>query len=94
MSRTTSTPANQTKTPNFYPIGNGFYVVRTQAGFKQAVRDFWGPDDGRPEVVGYPLSYPSVVALSAGYKGYTYVQASCMHINEFRKGLEKADPCK
>jgi len=77
--------------PNFTYIGEGFYVVRTQAGFKQAVKHFRGPNSST-DVEGHPTSYPAVVALSIGYRGYNYVQSSCLHVNEFRKGLDRADP--
>lgn len=86
----------QMNLPNFTKIGHGFYVVRTQAGFKQALKNYVGED--YPEytkyndIVGHPDSYPSVVHLDIGYRGSHYIRASCMHVNEFRKGLEKADP--
>jgi hypothetical protein len=81
--------------PNFTKIGHGFYVVRTQAGFKQAIKHYVGADEyseWKDDIEGHPDSYPSVVHLSIGYRGDNYVRASCMHVNEFRKGLDKADP--
>jgi hypothetical protein len=82
--------------PNFTYLGQGFYVCRTQAGFKQALRHYAGtdyPDFARADdIVGYPDTYPSVVALSIGYRGSQYIRANCMHVNEMRTKLDKADP--
>jgi len=76
------------KLPNFTALGEGFYVCRTQAGYKQAVKHFIDYD-GESDVWGHPESYPSVVSLS---HGTGIVKANCLHINNFREGLDKADP--
>lgn len=63
---------------NFERIAPCLYIVRTQAGFKQAAKTY---NDGvMPEkgyMQGYPVSYPSLVAFSECYQGYHYVRAMC-----------------
>ena len=56
------------------------YIVRTQAGFKQAAKEFWNCDS-KPDVSGYPTTYPSMVVFSDGYAGYNYVRANCYALN-------------
>lgn len=70
---------------NYRKIQHGLYIVRTQAGFNQCLKDFWSHDD--LEVEGYPKSYPSFVALSLGYCGHDYIKAICAHINDIKKEL-------
>ncbi len=69
-------------------IGNGFYIVRTQAGFKKAVKHYWGKDEEFPEIDRHPGSYPMVVCLTTGYKGDMYVQVRGIHINDMLKGIK------
>lgn len=71
--------------PNFKRLKHGVYVVRTQAGFNQATRDF---DTGNEQVFGYPASYPSVVFLSRQYEGYFYTSVRAIHVNEFKEFLK------
>ena len=64
-------------TSNFSRLGAGFYIVRTQAGFKQALKNFGAYEN----VHGYPSSYPSLIALSDGYQGYHYTRVNSIHLN-------------
>ncbi|QRE00051.1 hypothetical protein [Burkholderia phage BCSR5] len=73
--------------PNWKHVHGNFYVVRTQAGFAQAIKHYWGEDD-KPEVHGYPRSYPSLVCFSNGYNGSIFVQASCVHVTQMREALK------
>jgi hypothetical protein len=83
--------ADPTTLPNYEKIGGATYVCRTQAGFKQALRDFTGPEPAfdRTESHGYPKSYPSLVTLSWGYAGHDFVRAQCMHVNRVLDALDK-----
>lgn len=71
----------------------GFYIVRTQAGFKHALRDFRENVGGDPgmESRGYPTSYPSVVHLSLGYTGSTWVRVACIHFNDLMVAMQESD---
>lgn len=79
--------------PNHQKIEPGLYLVRTQAGFKRAAVDFAGDDkEGRWSVKfmeGHPKNYPSIVIFSYYYKGFHCLQADCMHVNEYRKRLNR-----
>lgn len=70
--------------PNYKQITYGVYVVRTQAGFKQALKHF----DAYSHVEGFPTSYPSVVFISDNYHGYHYTEVKCIHVNKMRDMLE------
>lgn len=70
---------------NMEHIRGNFYLVRTQAGFRQAFKHYEEDGDIKPsEVRGWPRSYPSLVAFSQGYEGYTYIRAQCIHINKLK----------
>lgn len=75
--------------PNFTHLNGSLYVVRTQAGFKQARKHYV---DDNPELlersVGFPLSYPSFVVMHNRYYGYHYLECECYPVNEIRKQLE------
>lgn len=70
--------------PNYEHVGGNIYIVRTQAGFRQA-RRHWGDcisgmegNDGDS----YPTSYPSLVTFSAEYRGYHYTHVHAVHLNK------------
>lgn len=80
---------NEETKPNFKHIGNSFYLVRTQAGFRQALKQWYG--EGRRykgPLDGFPKLYPSIVSFSYGYCGYDFVRANCLPVNCF-KDIEK-----
>ena len=69
--------------PNYEHVGGNIYIVRTQAGFKQA-RRHWGLYISSMEgndSEGYPSSYPSLVTFSAEYRGYHYTRVYAVHLN-------------
>lgn len=74
---------------NMEYLANGLYIVRTQAGFRKAVRDYYGRNVKGCELKGYPVRYPSLVALSDGYCGYHYVQANCIPLDSVSYAVEK-----
>lgn len=83
---------------NWVHLGGSFYVCRTQAGFKQAVKHFMRSDSLIPaqrcNIEGYPTSYPALVSLTTGYRGYTYIQANSIHLKALRMKLSEIDPIK
>lgn len=73
---------------NMRCLGNGFYLCRTQAGFRKAVKTHFVD---RMDIVGFPKSYPSLVHLSAGYCGYHYVLAECLPVSEVLSAITASD---
>lgn len=75
---------------NFKKIASGIYLVRTQAGFNHAIKD-WDPGlFYKPEVLAWPRSYPSVVSFSLGYNGGYYVQCNTVHVNKLLDAIKDA----
>lgn len=74
--------------PNWRRLNNGLYLVRTQAGFRHALHDYFNEyqlNAMRP-IVGYPKVYPSVVRLTYLH-GWNEPQAHCTPINEYKAEL-------
>lgn len=79
--------------PNVIEIGGGFYIVRTQAGFRQLAKkyDVYSDDEwtSLSDVLrGFPASYPAVVSMSNGYEGCITVQVNSVHVNTMKEALE------
>lgn len=74
--------------PNWRRLANGDYLVRTQAGFNRAIRDFFTADQqwalGRLE--GYPQVYPSVVHFEFLH-GRNLPQATCTALALYQRQL-------
>lgn len=68
--------------PNQRLLRNGTYLVRTQAGMRQAIKHFVGPGGDRRCQMGWPGSYPSVCRISHTCGG---VRILALHVNEYRK---------
>lgn len=68
-------------TDNREKITPCLYIVRTQAGFKQAAKEYWNNEERKPDVRGYPKKYPALVVFSDGYEGYWFVRANCYGLN-------------
>jgi hypothetical protein len=76
--------------PNFEHIFGSVYVVRTQAGFKQATRHYLKGATDVDHCCGYPTSYPSVVSFDHRYDGGGYaLTARCEHLTLVKAKLEK-----
>lgn len=71
---------------NMTKIGHSTYVVRTQAGYRKALKDFHkDADPFDKKVQSYPKSYPSLIILSSHYNGGNYVTCcKSFHMNELR----------
>ena len=80
--------------PNMTKISDGIYLVRSQAGFMNALRAQFSSDfnDWREiaakRVPGHPKSYPSVVTLYYGYNGSTVFCCNAVHVNTLKAALE------
>lgn len=74
--------------PNLIHVpGTWMFIVRTQAGFRKACK-IYEDGDFKMEVDNYPTSYPALISLSTGYRGYTYISVSWVHINVLKKLLK------
>lgn len=74
---------------NYSHVDGSFYIVRTQAGFKQAMKHWWGEELG--EVHGYPTAYPSLVSFSQGYNGGIYIRVSSLHLNMVSAAMTQSE---
>lgn len=79
-----------TQRPNWRPLETGGYLVRTQAGWRQARND-WYEQNGYSEwnpnnTEGYPVVYPSVVTFTYQF-GPDRVYATCTPINNHKAYL-------
>jgi len=68
---------------NFTYLTNGFYIVRTQAGFRQALKHY-APSLANENPSNWPSTFPSIVALSTGYAGYHFINVNVMHVNKMK----------
>ncbi|CAM3794422.1 hypothetical protein [Castellaniella denitrificans] len=78
---------------NMMKIAAGIYLVRTQAGFRQAIKAEFSDhceDWVMRDVEGWPTSYPSVVSLSLGYRGSLFVDCNSVHVNVIRAAISDA----
>lgn len=54
--------------PNKIRVQRGVYIVRTQAGFRSALKETF-EDFRSMEVFGFPTVYPALVTICMGYNG-------------------------
>ena len=75
---------NMTKLPYSY------YIVRTQAGFKQALNDFnkEAYEHGQTEFMGYPKSYPSIIQFSF-HPNMGVLLRMCEHVNQAKDHFQE-----
>jgi hypothetical protein len=76
---------------NWKHISGGFYTVRTQAGFRQAVRHFAGAMDGEYEIKGFPNEYPALVSLSIGYSGNEWIRVQSLPFHGVLQAISESD---
>jgi hypothetical protein len=79
-----SLPAMPGPRPNWRRLANGHYLVRTQAGFNHALRDYFNEYQLRKvsDIDGYPMVYPSVVRFNFLH-GWNRPQAACTPLREY-----------
>lgn len=68
-------------------VSGAFYLVRTQAGLKKAIKHYFDEDDAKMDVYGYPKKYPALISLNTGYQGYWYIVVKQVHLNDLKKVL-------
>lgn len=72
---------------NFKHLKDNYYLVRTQAGLKQAIKHSGISD--YESVTCYPESYPALVCLNGVYyRGKFELDCNAIHIN-YLKDIEK-----
>lgn len=74
--------------PNMQPLGQGFYIVRTQAGFKAALKRYFDEMPERDIIFNWPKKYPALIALSTGYEGYHYPQVKVLPLGDLKAALK------
>lgn len=67
---------------NMVILSNCKYVVRSQAGFRKAIKHLLKTHEDDTAVEGYPTQYPSVVHFTNEYKGYHYWYAHCIPLSK------------
>lgn len=76
---------------NMKYLGGSYYLVRTQAGFNQALKDY-DPDKElyreSPHGFDWPKEYPSVVHISSVYHGSDYLVVNVWRLNDYRNMLK------
>ena len=75
---------------DFKNIHERFYLVKTEAGFKQAF-DHFSPGEDLPgeDSSDYPKSYPCLVVLTRGYNGNDYIDVDWIPVNKLLKYLKE-----
>ncbi|QXO11003.1 hypothetical protein pEaSNUABM54_00177 [Erwinia phage pEa_SNUABM_54] len=80
---------------NYSHIAGGLYIVRTQAGFMSAIHHRLDAlhQSTRPTEYhhNYPKTYPSLVSIDVGYRGYDCLEISCAHLNVVKEAIEKSE---
>jgi hypothetical protein len=77
--------------PNYRKLTNGHgYVVRTQAGFNQAIKDWVGDEKFiyKDDHFHFPTKYPSVVFFYSYYKGADYYNCTCDPLDKYLEHLK------
>lgn len=80
--------------PNATKIRRGVYVVRTQAGFKRSLKEFWqemGCDGDRIVHRDYPRHYPSLVVMNLSSGPYEFVSLDIFPFNQLHDILNTHD---
>lgn len=76
---------------NILYLKNNMWIVRTQAGFRKACKTFNDDPIVKLEVDDPPSSYPCLISLSLGYRGYHYIQCNWIHLNDLNKAISKSE---
>ena len=77
---------------NLTHVRDNIWIIRTQAGFKKAYKDFAEECYKDYGVDNYPTSYPCLISLSLGYRGYHYIECNWAHLNTLKKSIKKSEP--
>lgn len=68
---------------NFKHIYNNFYVVRTHAGLRRAIKHFRPGEDTKPDHVKVgAMKFPSVISIFCDYQnGSERIHVQAVHVN-------------
>lgn len=82
--------SEQDQKPNMRRLANGNYLVRTQAGFNRAMRDYFNEYQLHKvsDIEGYPTVYPSVVRFNFLH-GWNAPQAYCTPLKKDLASLQE-----
>lgn len=82
--------SEQDQKPNMRRLANGNYLVRTQAGFNRAMRDYFNEYQLHKvsDIEGYPTVYPSVVRFNFLH-GWNAPEAYCMPLKKYLASLQE-----
>jgi hypothetical protein len=75
--------------PNVTCVANGMFIVRTQAGFRKALKCVCDDPSTLKEVPNYPKSYPALVSISVGYCGYEYMHVNVVPLDKLKDKLRE-----
>ncbi len=78
---------------NLVVLGRGFYLVRTQAGFRKAIKHRFAnsPDIAEERPSNYPRSYPAIVSISTEYRGYWYPSVNWIPLNDLLGQIKESE---
>lgn len=78
---------------NMEALGQGFYIVRTQAGFRKALKHELDLKGGQVSSTdNFPKFYPALVHITFGYRGYHFPEVSVAHLGDLREAIERHAP--
>lgn len=87
--------AKDKKSDNMKSLGKGFYIVKTQAGFRKAFKTFFKEwiEEKDPNFkvkdlchVGmFPKTYPSFVSMQFDYRGYHTPVVKCIGLDKINE---------
>lgn len=74
---------------NMRRLTNGSYLVRSEAGFRRAIKDYFAEHQLKhvSQIDGYPTAYPSIVSFKF-LRAWNTPQAVCMHVNAYVQRLK------
>jgi hypothetical protein len=76
---------------NFSKVTNSMYIVRTQAGFKQAFKDWEGADysiESFNSCSGYPKAYPSLCVF---YTNEIFPSCKAIHLTVITHAIHQSE---
>lgn len=76
--------------PNMERVTEDLYIVRTQAGFRKALKEFNG--ERYEKHFGYPRSYPALAHFTTDYAGYHYIQVHCWPVSKIAEVCARHTP--
>lgn len=76
---------------NMTELRHDFFIVRTQAGFRRALKKFCEERYVKPkDVQSWPTVYPALIHMTVKFAGYEYIQVDCLAVNDIKELIAKA----